>query len=183
MVKKPNTRLQETNRLSLSYGRVVPKSIDSTEGLLPESFDTYNIVRPGDVVLRLTDLQNDQSSLRVGLVEETGIITSAYVTLRPTGRVDGGYLAALLKGLDAAKHFYALGAGVRQSLKFDELRSLNLPILPDHAQSGAAVRAFEEEANLKAAESLVVTQIDLLNERRAALVSSAVTGLDLGEDS
>jgi hypothetical protein len=58
-VKKKNKLLFEENLLSLSYGRIKRKDIESTEGLLPESFDGYNIVESGDVVLRLTDLQND----------------------------------------------------------------------------------------------------------------------------
>jgi len=78
----------------------------------------------------LTDLQNDQRSLRVGLVEERGIITSAYVTLRPQAQLDPGYLNYFLKNMDFRKDFYALGAGVRQSLKFDELRTIKVPLPP-----------------------------------------------------
>jgi type I restriction enzyme S subunit len=79
-------------------------------------------------VLRLTDLQNDQRSLRVGLVEEVGIITSAYVTIRPSKVVHPKFLNYFLKHMDFRKDFYALGAGVRQSLKFDELRSVKVPV-------------------------------------------------------
>lgn len=62
-VKCKNTGLQEKNLLSLSYGKVKRKSIDTVEGLLPESFDGYNIIEKDDIVLRLTDLQNDHTSL------------------------------------------------------------------------------------------------------------------------
>lgn len=72
-----NIYLQESNLLSLSYGHIVRKNIDTKEGLLPESFDGYNIVEDGDIVIRGTDLQNDHRSLRTGLVTERGIITSA----------------------------------------------------------------------------------------------------------
>ena len=78
-----NIHLQEKNLLSLSYGRIVCKNIDTKEGLLPESFDGYNIIEDGDIVIRGTDLQNDHRSLRTGLVTERGIITYAYMTLRP----------------------------------------------------------------------------------------------------
>jgi type I restriction enzyme S subunit len=125
-VKSKNRDLSESNLLSLSYGRIIPKDIDSSEGLLPESFDGYNIVEKGDTVLRLTDLQNDQKSLRVGLVEEKGIITSAYTTIR-TSEIDPAFLSYQLKAFDAAKFFYALGGGLRQSMKFDDLKSI--PIL------------------------------------------------------
>ncbi len=127
-VKKKNAGGREENLLSLSYGNIIRRDIATADGLLPESFDSYNVISPGDTVLRLTDLQNDQRSLRVGLVEEVGIITSAYVTIRPSKVVHPKFLNYFLKHMDFRKDFYALGAGVRQSLKFDELRSVKVPV-------------------------------------------------------
>lgn len=82
-VKNKNKDLVEKNLLSLSYGKIKRKNIEKSEGLLPASFDGYNIIEENDIVLRLTDLQNDHTSLRVGRTTERGIITSAYVTIRP----------------------------------------------------------------------------------------------------
>src|SRR4051794_2105999 len=70
-----NVGLQETTVLSLSFGRIVVKS-EKVGGLTPASYETYQIVEPGDIIIRSTDLQNDQTSLRVGLVRDKGIITS-----------------------------------------------------------------------------------------------------------
>ena len=79
--KNKNSFGREDNLLSLSYGRVIRKDINTSDGLLPESFNTYNIVEAGDIIIRPTDLQNDKRSLRTGLVREHGIITSAYIDL------------------------------------------------------------------------------------------------------
>jgi type I restriction enzyme S subunit len=76
-----NKGLAERRVLSLSYGRIVVKPEDKLHGLVPESFETYQIVEPGDVIIRATDLQNDHTSLRVGFVRDRGIITSAYLCL------------------------------------------------------------------------------------------------------
>lgn len=76
-----NKDIHHQNLLSLSYGKIVHKDINTTEGLLPASFDTYQIIEPGNIVFRFTDLQNDHKSLRVGLSKETGIITSAYIAV------------------------------------------------------------------------------------------------------
>lgn len=73
-----NAGMIEDNLLSLSYGKIINKDINSTDGLLPASFEGYQIVYDGNIILRLTDLQNDHRSLRTGLVTQTGIITSAY---------------------------------------------------------------------------------------------------------
>lgn len=79
--KQKNYNLKETNILSLSYGKIIRRNTETNMGLLPESFETYNIVDKSNIILRLTDLQNDKTSLRTGLVIERGIITSAYIAL------------------------------------------------------------------------------------------------------
>jgi type I restriction enzyme S subunit len=149
-VRHKNLGGREQNLLSLSYGRIVRRDINSNEGLLPESFDTYNVVQPGDTVLRLTDLQNDQRSLRVGLVQEQGIITSAYVSIRPGREVDATYLNYFLKHLDFCKEFYSLGAGVRQSLKFDELKGVRVPVPQIATQRAIADYLDAETARIDA---------------------------------
>lgn len=87
--KNKNYLGKEDNLLSLSYGRVVRKDINTSDGLLPESFNTYNIVETGDIIIRPTDLQNDKRSLRTGLVKEHGIITSAYAGTWRYGKGNG----------------------------------------------------------------------------------------------
>lgn len=54
-----NAGMVEDNLLSLSYGKIINKDINTTDGLLPSSFEGYQIVHDGNIILRLTDLQND----------------------------------------------------------------------------------------------------------------------------
>lgn len=110
--KCKNDGMIETNLLSLSYGKVKRRDINATEGLLPESFEGYNIIEENDIVLRFTDLQNDQKSLRVGRATERGIITSAYTTIRPFDSEDSEFLYYALHSYDLKKGFYGMGAGV-----------------------------------------------------------------------
>lgn len=126
-IKQPNDGLVEMNLLSLSYGRIKRRDINSSEGLIPASYETYNIVEPDDIVLRFTDLQNDQKSLRVGLVLERGIITSAYTTIRPHDPGTARFLYYALHAYDLKKGFYGMGAGVRQGLKWQEAKYILLP--------------------------------------------------------
>ncbi len=125
-VKNKNEGMQEDNLLSLSYGKIIKKNINATEGLLPESFEGYNIIEPEDIVLRLTDLQNDHTSLRVGISEQRGIITSAYLTLRNESDCFERYLYYQLHAFDICKGFYGMGAGVRQGLNWDGIKMLKL---------------------------------------------------------
>ena len=51
--KHKNALGTEQNLLSLSYGKIIRKDINTTEGLLPENFNTYNIIEENDIVLVL----------------------------------------------------------------------------------------------------------------------------------
>lgn len=126
-VKNKNKDLVEQNLLSLSYGKIKRKDINNPEGLLPESFDGYNIIEANDIVLRLTDLQNDHTSLRVGQAKERGIITSAYITIRPSTMINPQYLYYVLHAYDLIKGFYGMGSGVRQGLNYDEVKAIKTP--------------------------------------------------------
>ncbi|MCO6355426.1 hypothetical protein GBO14_11940 [Pseudoalteromonas shioyasakiensis] len=174
-----NTEGQESTVLSLSYGNIVERDVDTNFGLLPESFNTYQIVRDGDLILRLTDLQNDKKSLRVGLVKQTGIITSAYLKLRSNQSIDSRFAYRLLHSYDTTKVFYGMGGGLRQSMKFEDFRRLPILVPPLEEQQKIANFLDHETAKI---DTLIAKQeklIELLKEKRQAVVSHAVTkGLD-----
>jgi type I restriction enzyme S subunit len=118
--KNKNIGLVERNLLSLSYGKLKRKDIDTATGLVPASFEGYQIIDEGYIVLRFTDLQNDKKSLRVGYANEKGIITNAYIGLAPKTDIHSKYFYYQLHFLDKIKYFYNLGGGVRQSLAYKE---------------------------------------------------------------
>lgn len=130
-----NEGISETNILSLSYGNIVKRKKEENYGLTPASYETYQVVNPGYIVLRLTDMQNDHKSLRVGLAKERGIITSAYTGLIPKQNVNSTYFYYLLHTLDLVKYIYVLGGGVRQSSDYNEIKKLKLPFPPLHEQT------------------------------------------------
>lgn len=175
-VKEKNEGLVEQNLLSLSYGKIKRKSIDTVGGLLPENFDGYNIIEANDIVLRLTDLQNDHNSLRVGLSNERGIVTSAYVTLRNHSQNNPLYLYYYLHAFDICKGFYGMGAGVRQGLNWDGIKMLKFVIPPVDEQQ--EITAYLET---KCAEidRLIVSKQQLLEEMESykkSVIYEYVTG-------
>jgi type I restriction enzyme S subunit len=127
---KKNLGMLEENLLSLSFGRIIRKDTDALGGLLPESFETYQIVEAGDIILRPTDLQNDKRSLRTAICKEKGIITSAYIAIKSGTELVPEFLNYLLRSYDFKKVFYGLGSGMRQSLKFNDIKWLPLVMPP-----------------------------------------------------
>ena len=171
-----NKNIHNQNLLSLSYGKIVNKDINTTDGLLPASFDTYQIVEDGNIVLRLTDLQNDHRSLRIGLSTQKGIITSAYLALEVMTHVLPKYLYYLLHSTDIKKVFYSMGNGLRQSLNWAELRKLKC-ILPPLDEQQAIVDYIETRlAKIDSYIADLQAEIDYLKEFKQRLVSDVVTG-------
>lgn len=174
--KTKNYRMQEQNLLSLSYGRIIRKDINTNGGLLPASFNTYNVVEAGDIIIRPTDLQNDKRSLRTGLVKEQGIITSAYIDLRPKKDVNSEYYHYLLHSYDIIKVFYNMGNGVRQGLNYSEFAKLLL-LEPAQAEQQQIVDYLN--AQCSEIDALIADkkrQLDILAEYKKSLIYEYVTG-------
>ncbi|MGY0425946.1 MAG: restriction endonuclease subunit S [Polaribacter sp.] len=170
-----NEKLEENNLLTLSYGSIKRKSINTAGGLLPASFDSYQILKKGMIVLRMLDLQNDKNSLRVGYVPERGIITSAYIGLDSKIECDTKYFYYLLHFIDLIKHFYNGGGGVRQSIGFTDFRREQI-ILPSSTEQTAIANFLDYKLEkidcfIKKKKAL----IKLLTEQKAAIINQAVT--------
>ena len=171
--KKKNIGLKETNVLSLSYGNIKEKNIDDNKGLLPESFETYQIIEPNNIVFRFTDLQNDKRSLRSAISKYHGIITSAYIAVKTKQNAD--FYNYLFRAYDLQKVFYSMGEGMRQSLKMDELNKMPV-VLPNKDEQKRIVSFLDTET--ARIDNLIAKQeklIELLEEQRKSIISHAVT--------
>lgn len=174
--KNKNKGMQEDNLLSLSYGNIVRKNINTNDGLLPASFEGYNIVESGDIVLRLTDLQNDHRSLRTGLCKERGIITSAYTTLKQgSNKHDSRYLHYYLHCFDLCKGFYGMGDGVRQGLSYDGIRKIPM-LIPTEGEEKVIADFIDNQ--IGKVDILITNQqkqIERLKQYKQSLITEVVT--------
>ncbi|GAA6206657.1 restriction endonuclease subunit S [Thalassotalea sp. SU-HH00458] len=172
--KLSNKGMIEENLVSLSYGKIIRKDIQALGGMLPDSFETYQIVNKNNIIFRGMDLQNDKRSLRSAICRERGIITSAYIALIPE-EIIPEFLSYIMRSYDHTKVFYNLGSGMRQSLKFEELKRLPL-ILPPRELQLKIVEFLDDE--IYRIDNLISEKenfIKLLSEKRQALISHIVT--------
>ena len=167
-----NIGCQEKNVLSLSYGNIIRKK-NIYSGLSPQDFATYQIVFPDNIILRLTDLQNDHRSLRTGLAKEKGIITSAYTCLKVYS--NASFVHYLLHAYDLRKVFYGMGGGVRQSIGFKDIRSLRFPVAPASEQEQIVRYLDSMTAKINKLIRAKKKQIALLQEQKQAIINQAVT--------
>ena len=173
--KRNNKGMKEDVVLSLSYGKIIIKPKEKLIGLVPESFETYQIVEPGDIIVRCTDLQNDKTSLRTGLAINHGIITSAYLNLKVTNKYLSKYLHYYLHAVDTSKVIYRLGTGLRQNLSYLDFK--RFPVLDILKSEQAEIVNFLDQKTTQIDEAIALKQkqIALLKERKQILIQNAVT--------
>ena len=173
--KNKNSLGHETNLLSLSYGKIIRKDINSNGGLLPESFNTYNIIEKDDIIIRPTDLQNDKRSLRTGISNEHGIITSAYVAMKAIKPLNSAYFHYLLHTYDIMKVFYNMGNGVRQGLNFSEFSRLIVFEPPIEEQNKMVSFLKSKCSEIDGLISDIQKQITTLEEYKRSVITESVT--------
>lgn len=174
--KRKNVFGTEQNLLSLSYGKVIRKDINTNGGLLPSNYNGYNIIEKNDIIIRPTDLQNDRTSLRTGLVKEHGIITSAYIALKPKNRVSSKFYHYLLHSYDVKKVFYNMGNGVRQGLNYGEFAKLMVYYPPLEEQQEIADYLDNKCAEIEQIIADKKSQIGTLDGYKKSLIFEYVTG-------
>jgi type I restriction enzyme S subunit len=177
--KEKNVGMKESTVLSLSYGQIVIKPLEKLHGLVPESFETYQIADPGNIIIRGTDLQNDKTSLRVGKVRNRGIITSAYLCLQTNEKINPDYAHLLLHGYDLMKIYYGMGSGLRQNLDFSDFK--RLPVLVPSPTEQSKIHKYVESVHAQINKFIRNKRrlIELLKEQKQNVINQAVTrGLD-----
>ena len=168
-IKKPADEMYPI--MTLSYGEIKRKKNTET-GLLPSNYDSYQMLYKGNIVLRLIDLQNDHTSLRTGLVKETGIITSAYTCIMPTE--NPAYAQYLLHSYDTKKVFYGFGGGVRQSIGFKDIRHLQVPVPPREEQDQIVRYLDWQVSKINRLIAAKRKQIALLKEQKQRRITEVV---------
>jgi type I restriction enzyme S subunit len=171
--------MKEDTVLSLSFGRIVIKPKDKLRGLVPASFETYQLVEPGDIIIRGTDLQNDKNSLRVGIARDRGIITSAYLCIQTKEKLTSAYGYLFMRAWDITKAIYGYGSGLRQNLDFVHFK--RMPVLVPPLADQLAIERYISDIDNQVRRFIRNRQklINLLNEQKQAIITQAVTrGLD-----
>ena len=174
--KEKNKGMIRDTVLSLSYGNIRVREKEELTGLVPESFETYQLVNKGDLIFRPTDLQNDKVSLRSSISNYEGIITSAYLNLRIKSKASSKFYHYLFRAIDNNKVIYGLGSGLRQNISYLDFRRFNFPFPPFSEQTTIANFLDDKTTKIDTAIAQKEKIIALLKERKQIVIQNAVTG-------
>ena len=177
-VTRKNSDGRVKTALKFTYGEIVRKdNFDSDEdAYVADTIINYTVVTPGTIMLNGLNLNFDFVTQRIGLVQETGVITSAYMAFRPSsGRVLPEYATYLFKAYDSCKAFHNMGGGVRKILNFSELKKCYM-VYPSTAVQKRIVKHLDylckEIADLIAE---IEKQIAILEQYKRSVITECVT--------
>lgn len=160
---------------AISYGKVVLKD---DEAMHVATKASYQEVLKGDFLVNPINLNYDLKSLRTALSEIDVCVSPAYIVLRPSIEADSSYLKHQLNVFDVS-HMKTLGAGVRQTISFKDIGNCWTVMPPREEQEAISFYLDKEVNRIDAAISSQERMIELLEERRSAIITQAVTkGLD-----
>ena len=143
--------------------------------------DILKHVEPNDFVISMRSFQGGLEHS-----EYRGCISSAYVIVRPTDRVDGGFFSYALKSATYVQALQSTSDLVRdgQALRFSNFVQVPLPLVPLQEQKSIGTYLNEKVSQLDRLGKATVRAIQLLKEFRSALITAAVTGkIDVREEA
>ncbi len=163
----------QTQLLSLTLRGVVTRDIESGDGKYPSDFGTYQLVfRTTWSFAYLTSTKRRET---VGLSAQHGMITGAYDVFWCNADGLPAFIHYYYLHLDSFKGLRPYYTGLRKVVRPSTFLSIKLPLPPLSEQ--AAIAGFLDRETSKI-DSLVGEQrrlIELLKEKRQAVISHAVT--------
>lgn len=160
-------------RLALTMNGVIKRSKEDSEGLQPEKFEGYQILRKNELVFKLIDLENVKTS-RVGLSSYTGLVSPAYIVL--TNELeDNRYYYYWFKFLYYNEVFNHLGGnGVRSALNAKDLSIIPIVSIPTYMQNCIANHLDEKCRKINAIIAKQKEIIEKLKAYKMSFINEAV---------
>jgi restriction endonuclease S subunit len=175
---EPNDDDQPVLSVSIHTG-ISDRQLDDEERdrkvTLIEDRSSYKRVRPGYLAYNM--MRAWQGGIGVSTVD--GAVSPAYVVAKPTRNLHSPYYQFLLRTPAFIEQMRMGSKGIadfRLRLYWEQFRLIMLPVPPLEEQRRIATEAERELSHAAAVAAKVASSVERLKERRAALITAAVTG-------
>ena len=173
---KANSDFEYHHAFKFYYGTLVPKEETGDIEEYRDTYVKYSVLQKDDIMINGLNLNYDFVSQRVAIAPSDGIITSAYVVVRPRIGTNAQYYNYLFKTMDNMKLFHGMGTGIRLTLSFDELKK-QLVVVPPQDEQQSIVTYIEEKCQkIDTLINDLKTEIVSLKEYKQRLIADVVTG-------
>lgn len=179
-VSKEQANQKDPVILSLARSGVKVRDISNNEGQLAASYDNYNVVQPGDLLLNPMDLY---SGANCNMSEISGVISPAYTNLRKKVELNPKYFDYYFKTQYWAMAMFAHGKGVsfdnRWTMNAESVLNYYIPYPSFDEQNKIVEFINSKTAEIDSLIEVENKQIEKLKEYKQAVITEAVTkGLD-----
>lgn len=158
--------------LSLTIQGIIYRDVASGKGKFPKDFNTYKIVKPGDMVFCLFDI--DETPRTVGLSNYEGMLTGAYDIFH-VKNINPRFVYYYYLSLDNAKALRPLYTGLRKTIKINTFLSTKLPVPPRDEQDQIVRFLDWKVSSINKLINAKRQEIKSLVELKRSMVSSVVT--------
>lgn len=161
------------DRIALTLNGVIKRDKDDLNGLQPENYYGYQVVYKDDLIFKLIDLENINTS-RVGKSDYEGITSPAYIVL--TDKCNTRYALYYFLNMWYQKIFNNIGGeGVRSALNKDDL--LKIPYIQIEINEQKKIADYLDKKCLKIDEIIKDNnkEIELLEEYKKTLITETIT--------
>lgn len=162
--------------MKFTYGALVPKNEEGDVSELKGTYLAYSIIDEDDIAINGLNLNFDFVSQRVARSPERGILTSAYMILKPTDKRYSRYYTYQFKSWDNQKVFHGMGKGVRLTLSFAEVKKMLMPVPPVDEQHAIADYLDDKCNQIDTIISEKEKLIAQLQEYKKSIIFEYVTG-------
>lgn len=177
-VRTKNTDGQEQNALQFKSGNIISKTNfnASMDDYVADTITNYTVVLPDTVMINGLNLNYDFKSLRVALVKEKGVITSAYLAIFPDRKkISPQYATYLFKGYETKMAFHNMGAGIRKTLGYKEFKNQPLLLPSEKEQNKISVYLDSKCSHIDIMLSKIRSSIEEYKKLKQAVITQAVT--------
>lgn len=177
-VRTKNTNGQEQNALQFKFGNIISKTNfnANADDYVADAITNYTVVLPDTVMINGLNLNYDFKSLRVALVKEKGVITSAYLAIFPDRKkISPQYATYLFKGYETKMAFHNMGAGIRKTLGYKEFKNQPLLLPSEKEQNKISAYLDSKCSHIDIMLSKIRSSIEEYKKLKQAVITQAVT--------
>lgn len=166
--------VDQYERLALTLKGVIKRSKDDSKGLQPEKFEGYQILKENELVFKMIDLENVNTS-RVGISPYTGLVSPAYIVLTNYNSNNryAYYWFMFMYYFEVFNHLG--GDGVRSALNAKDMLSMPIPNLTCEEQKCISdyldKKCFQIDSIIEKQQAI----IEKLTEYKLSIITEAVT--------
>ena len=171
-VKKICEKYQGESVLSLTMNGVVTRDLDNPSGKMPLTFDGYQYISNGNLLMCLFDI--DVTPRCVGVINDDGVTSPAYSQFHLLGKNLTRYFYYYYLNLDYSKELLHLAKNLRHSLTESQLGEIYVPVPPTEDQQRIVIFLDKKCSQIDAVIARQQEAIKKLKAYKASIITVKV---------